>query len=88
MFSMPKVLAISGSLRHASINTNLLRAVARLAPADLEISLYSDLANLAPFNPDLEGQEPSPVLDFRAQLQAADAVIIQAQNMHMVSQEF
>jgi len=71
-----RILAISGSLRRTSSNTTLLRALAILAPACVEVALYDGLASLPAFNPDLEGAEPSSVLDFRAQIQAADGVFI------------
>lgn len=71
-----KIVAISGSLRAASNNSALLRAVARLAPPDVYIELFRDLGNLPLFNPDLEAADPPVVAGFRAQLAAADAVII------------
>lgn len=71
-----KILAISGSLRHVSSNTNLVRAAILLAPKAMKITLYEGLGGLPRFNPDLEGAEPPSVLDFRAQLQAADGVLI------------
>jgi chromate reductase, NAD(P)H dehydrogenase (quinone) len=71
-----KVLAISGSLRAASINSALLRAACRLAPAEVAISLFSGLGELPHFNPDLEGEPPSSVRHFRAQVGAADALLI------------
>jgi chromate reductase len=74
-----KIVAISGSLRKVSSNTTLLRAAAMLAPEGVEISLYQGLADLPPFNPDLDedGSEPSPpVRDLRDQLLAADGVLI------------
>ena len=46
-----KVLAISGSLRAASLNSALLRAVVRLAPADISVELYRGLGDLPLFNP-------------------------------------
>ena len=73
---MMKLLAISGSLRAASLNTALLRALARLAPADIAVELFGELGKLPLFNPDLEATEPAVVTNFRAQLLAADAVII------------
>jgi len=73
---MIRILAISGSLRRSSSNTSLLRAVANLAPKGIEITLYDRLADLPHFNPDLEGSEPSAVLDFRAQLKRSDGVLI------------
>lgn len=71
-----KILAISGSLREASNNTALLRAVARLAPPDISVELFRDLGNLPLFNPDIEATDPPVVARFRAQLLAADAVLI------------
>ena len=49
-----RILAISGSLRAASLNTALLRAVARIAPPELEIVLYRGIGDLPLFNPDIE----------------------------------
>lgn len=71
-----KILAISGSLRSASNNTMLLRAMMRLAPADMQIGLYGDMGNLPLFNPDIESTDPPYVAAFREQLMAADAVLI------------
>src|SRR5260370_1418906 len=73
---MIRILAISGSLRRSSSNSRLLRAAANLAPEGVEITLYDGLADLPHFNPDLEGSEPSAVLDFRLQLQRSDGVLI------------
>lgn len=70
------VLAISGSLRAASINSALLRAVARLAPADISVELYRDLGKLPLFNPDIEADYPTVIARLREQLNAADAVLI------------
>jgi chromate reductase len=47
-------LGVSGSLRAASANSNLLRAAAALAPADVRVTLYEGLAALPHFNPDVE----------------------------------
>ena len=71
-----KILAISGSLRAASVNTGLLRAVARLAPAHVSVMVYPDLATLPLFNPDFEASDPAPVANLRALIINADAVII------------
>lgn len=72
-----RVLAISGSLRKASINTTLLRAAQIAAPAQgIDITLYQGLGNLPIFNPDLEGVEDQAVLDFRANLTDADGILI------------
>jgi chromate reductase, NAD(P)H dehydrogenase (quinone) len=70
------ILAISGSLRAASINSALLRAIARLAPPDIHVELYQGLGNLPLFNPDIEAAEPTAVVDFRSKIITADAVLI------------
>src|SRR5262245_27159652 len=74
-----RILAISGSLRTQSSNTTLLRAAARLAPADVEIVMYEGLGELPHFNPDHDGEgakAPHAVRDLRERVEAADAVMI------------
>src|SRR5699024_12194877 len=58
--ALMKILVISGSLRAASLNTLLLRATARLAPAGVDVALYPGLGSLALFNPDIEASDPPP----------------------------
>lgn len=71
------MLAISGSLRRRSSNTALAVAAARLAPKTVDVSIYTELAELPPFNPDVDADcAPAPVVAFRARLQACDAVLI------------
>jgi chromate reductase, NAD(P)H dehydrogenase (quinone) len=71
------LFAISGSLRADSSNTRLLRALAILAPDTVAVSLYDGLDGLPHFNPDLDIEPaPPPVAEFRAQLQAADVIVI------------
>ncbi|GJJ00497.1 hypothetical protein RugamoR64_10350 [Duganella rhizosphaerae] len=72
---MMRVLAISGSLRAASINSMLLRVMADVAPSGIEVRLYQGLGQLPLFNPDII--EPPPlVAALREALLAADAVVI------------
>ena len=72
-----QILAISGSLRAASSNTALLRAMARNAPDGVQITLYERLVEIPPFNPDLDGDDVAEsVRDFRSRLQAADGVLV------------
>ena len=74
---MTKILAISGSLRAGSSNTTVLQAMTALAPPEVQVVLYSGLADLPHFNPDLDTETPpSVVQDFRTQLQSSDAVMI------------
>ena len=69
-------LAISGSLRAVSSNKALLRAAALVAPPELTVTLHDGLAELPQFNPDHELDPIPSVLHLRAELQAADAVLI------------
>lgn len=72
-----KILAISGSLQAGSSNTTLLRIAQSMALEDIEVVLYASLADLPYFNPDLDRDPaPTPVADLRAQLLAADGVLL------------
>ena len=72
-----KVLALSGSLRAASINSALLRTAARLAPADVVLTVCTLVGDLPLFNPDLEAAAmPSSVASLRDQVAATDALLI------------
>ena len=74
-----RILAISGSLRARSSNTELLRAAALVAPAGWTFDLYDGLGALPHFNPDLDTEgstPPEPVRDLRARIAAADALLI------------
>src|SRR5471032_1144965 len=72
---MIKILAISGSLRAASVNSMLLRVLKQVAPADIEVRLYRDLGQLPLFNPDITDMPPL-VAALYEQLIDADAVVI------------
>ena len=72
-------LALTGSLRARSINTELLRAAARIAPDGTTVTFSALLATLPPFNPDLDEdgmRPPAPVAELRAQIGAADGLLI------------
>ena len=74
---MPRLLAISGSLRAGSSNMALLQAARLLAPPLLEVEIYEGLASLPHFNPDLDSDAPPPsVSDFRTRIRAADGLVI------------
>jgi chromate reductase len=72
-----RVLAISGSLRRGSYNTQLLRNAGELVPAGVELELYAGLESVPPYNEDLD-TEPAPaaVASLRRAIGAADAVVI------------
>ena len=69
-----KILAISGSLRAASINSMLLRVLAGVAPAGVEVRIYQELGALPLFNPD--SAPPAVVARLERALTEADAVVI------------
>lgn len=71
-----EILAFSGSLRAASTNRAVLHAAARLAPAGMRVHLYSGIAGLPHFNPDLEKALPDTVRDLRARVGMADGLLI------------
>jgi NAD(P)H-dependent FMN reductase len=74
--SRMNILAISGSLRAASINSAFCRAAAFLAPPPMQITVFANLNALPLFNPDLEAAPPLAVEQFRAAVGHADALII------------
>jgi len=79
MTTATRVLAISGSLRASSVNTEMLRACALLAPPSVHVTIFEGLGSLPHFNPDLdeEGVElPASVEEFRRQVGHADAILI------------
>lgn len=70
------ILAIAGSLRAASLNTALLRAIAGLAPAPFEIRIYPGLGELPLFNPDLDADSLPAVTALRDAILAADVLML------------
>jgi chromate reductase len=72
-----KILAISGSLRAASLNTAVLQAAGRLAPDGVNIELFEEIGNLPFFNSDLEGERlPPEVARFRTVIGTAEGLLI------------
>ena len=72
-----KIVAISGSLRAASSNTALVRAVLALAPPCVDAVFYDRQASLPYYSPELDGGSlPDSVQDLRSVLAAADGVLI------------
>ena len=74
-----RVLAISGSLRARSSNTEVLRALTMLATPRVIVRQFIGLATLPAFNPDLDEEgmrPPPPVHDLRRQVASADAIVI------------
>jgi chromate reductase len=70
------ILGISGSLRAASFNTGLLRAAQELAPAGVSVTI-ADIGAIPLYNEEVyQAGFPAAVATLRAQVQAADAVIL------------
>lgn len=70
------VLALSGSLRKASLNTAMLAMANNSAPPGLCVTVCSCLGELPLFNPDFAEREPFAVAQLRQQVAAADALLI------------
>jgi chromate reductase, NAD(P)H dehydrogenase (quinone) len=74
-----RLLALTGSLRARSVNTELLKAVALLAEHGFAVESSDHLGRLPHFNPDLDAEgmtPPAVVADLRSVIRAADALII------------
>lgn len=68
------ILGIAGSLRKGSYNRSALRAAQKLAPADVTLGVF-DLDGIPPFNQDDESRPPEKVLQLKARIRVADAVL-------------
>jgi chromate reductase, NAD(P)H dehydrogenase (quinone) len=72
-----RVLGISGSLRHDSHNSALLRAAAERLPAGAELIPFERLGEIPPYDEDVEVEGvPEVVRELREAIRAADAVLI------------
>jgi NAD(P)H-dependent FMN reductase len=72
-----KIIAISGSLRATSLNTAVLQAASRLAPAGVTIEIFDGIGKLPFFNSDLDGDRlPAEVAAFRSVIGTADGLLI------------
>jgi chromate reductase len=72
-----RVAGIPGSLREGSLNKGLLRAAVEVAPVGMEITTYTRLGDIPPYNDDLFAKgDPEPVADLKAFIGGADAILI------------
>ena len=69
-----RILGIAGSLRDGSYNRAALRAAQALAPAGIRVDVF-DIKDLPPFNDDLVPHPPQAVVDLKASVRAADALL-------------
>lgn len=68
------IIAISGSLKSTSANTNILKTLVKMAPENVIIKIASNVDALPHFNPEIKEEIPS-VFNFRQKLKEADGVI-------------
>ena len=73
-----KILAISGSLRQGSHNTDLLRGAAAAAPDGVDLEVYDGLKEIPPYDADDDapGDQPLAVRRFKEALDSADGILI------------
>ena len=69
------ILGIAGSLRKASYNRAALRVAQQVAPQDVKIEIF-ELDGIPPFNQDDDQRPPDKVVQFKARIRAADAILI------------
>ena len=71
-----RILAVSGSLRRESHNTQLLRAALEAAPEGVEVGLWDGLRDVPLYDQDLDTTEPlESVRRLREAWGAADAIL-------------
>ena len=71
-----RILGIAGSLRAASLNQQLLRLVAEELPAGVELDIFDGLAEIPPYDQDLDDLQPHEVVGFKDAIAAADAILV------------
>jgi chromate reductase len=75
MNGIVRILGIPGSLRKASFNRAALRAAQQLVPADATLEIFN-LDGIPPFSEDDERSLPPRVVDLKARIREADAILI------------
>ncbi|GAA3861961.1 hypothetical protein GCM10022381_02780 [Leifsonia kafniensis] len=74
---MANILMISGSVRHGSVNSSVIATAAELMPNGVTPVIYTCLADLPHFNPDLD-REPLPqsVVELRRLIAESSALFL------------
>lgn len=71
-----RVLGIPGSLRAGSLNLELLRLAAEELPGEVELDVYEGLAEIPPYDQDLDDLQPDEVERLKEAIAAADAILV------------
>lgn len=71
-----RVLVFGGSLRRGSYTSALMRAAEEVVPEGVEVELWERLAEVTPFNADEESRPPPVIVDFKARIKKADAILV------------
>jgi chromate reductase len=74
MSSTPKVAVIVGSASKGSINRRFAEALGKLAKGRLDLSIV-EVGDLPLYDYELEAELPAPVRRYKAEVEAADAVL-------------
>ena len=74
MASPLTILGIAGSLRKASYNRAALRVAQQVAPKDVKFEIF-ELDGIPLFNQDDDQHPPEKVVQFKARIRAADAIL-------------
>ncbi|HWO06171.1 MAG TPA: NAD(P)H-dependent oxidoreductase, partial [Methylomirabilota bacterium] len=69
-----KILGIPGSLRQASFNRYALVAAQSLLPPGASLDIF-ELEGIPVYNQDLDKQPPARVVEMKARIRAADAIL-------------
>ena len=69
------ILGIAGSIREGSFNRSALRAAQSLVPDGVSLETFDALGEIPPFNQDEEHRPPAAVVDLKARVRAADAIL-------------
>jgi chromate reductase len=75
MNGIVRILGIPGSLRKASFNRAALRAAHELLPPDATLEIF-DLEGIPPFSEDDERTLPARVVELKARIREANALLI------------
>jgi chromate reductase len=70
-----RLLGVAGSLRRASLNRALLRALVEVLPEGTTMDIFDGLAGIPTFDPDATA-EPANVTAWKQAIAAADALVI------------